>query len=799
MGCSVGNQKLINSSHENQKVKIETQYGQEVDELFFNKRLADYSYSSINEFTKSLRYFKNQIPPQNTDTMFVDPFFPPNDNSIFGCDQFGNPIDPSDKRRKDSSKYFKVKPGETEWKRPDEIFCGPYSVFEGKIEAGDSLQGGIGDCYFLSAISAIAEFPQMICQIFKTISLSMNGCYEVALRLNGEWKLIILDDYFPCSKNGGYPIFSRPNGNEIWAMLLEKAWAKVNGGYINIDSGFSIEVLSSLTPFPSEILYHNEHSAETVWEKINQSDKKDEILTCTTSFDESIEKYGLITGHSFTLVTTLEREVNERKVRLLKVRNPWGFKEFSGRYSETSKEWDEETKEKFGDVLVKEDGIFWIELSDYLRFFDETEICKAKHSICVKNIKIDKEKCKYPNVFYLRLDMESNVDISLLRKSYRFNRKILMNESVISNLMLLKIKENNKFDIIATNSSNKKSCIISKKLEKGDYLIFFHVDYNQGVFDKVRKYSIDIASDQFFLLFDKGSDKGFQFLQKIIKLYVEEKGFQKKSHHHILEDCNSGLLDTTYGYLYFKNTSDIVHKLKLIPELKNLYFLDEKLDSLTKKINDENIEISLTPNESFVLLTNAIDFHKDAELSLNYTKFHTNSVKYNHSSSKTLEGFLSHYTCDPEQNADNEYTEYSFIYNKMKFDMGEIINHINHKEVALKNMMKKYPEDMEELLKLPPLDDNEDVVFRDRLYFGEDYYFGEQHYVSMIRHGRGKYYWKENGVIFIGYSIKGQFNGKGKLIFPNGEIYEGKFRNGVMMGKGRRFRNGKWEEAEFPL
>lgn len=43
-------------------------------------------------------------------------------------------------------------------------------VFIGdKIEPGDILQGGIGDCYFLSAIAGLAEFDTRIKTIFPNL------------------------------------------------------------------------------------------------------------------------------------------------------------------------------------------------------------------------------------------------------------------------------------------------------------------------------------------------------------------------------------------------------------------------------------------------------------------------------------------------------------------------------------------------------------------------------------------------------------------------------------------------------
>ena len=46
--------------------------------------------------------------------------------------------------------------------------------------------------------------------------------------------------------------FAKPNSFELWTLLLEKAWAKVNSGYANIISGCASEVFRVFTSFPCE-------------------------------------------------------------------------------------------------------------------------------------------------------------------------------------------------------------------------------------------------------------------------------------------------------------------------------------------------------------------------------------------------------------------------------------------------------------------------------------------------------------------------------------------------------------------
>ena len=56
------------------------------------------------------------------------------------------------------------------------------------------------------------------------------------LNYNGTWKVVTIDDFFPCYLHGG-PIFTYGNGNELWVMLVEKAYAKVHGTYYNLCGG----------------------------------------------------------------------------------------------------------------------------------------------------------------------------------------------------------------------------------------------------------------------------------------------------------------------------------------------------------------------------------------------------------------------------------------------------------------------------------------------------------------------------------------------------------------------------------
>jgi calpain-15 len=181
------------------------------------------------------------------------------------------------------------------WARPQEFYKGKsYCVFDEDIRPEDIKQGELGDCYFLSSISALAERPSRIKKIFLSRDVQPTGCYCVALCVNGVWEEVIIDDLIPC-KDYSYgkrkelaAAYSQSNAetNELWVMLLEKAYAKVFGGYSNIIGGQGLEALKNLTGAPTEAFKTldkgNSNSSNDHWINIIEAEDKYFIMTAST-------------------------------------------------------------------------------------------------------------------------------------------------------------------------------------------------------------------------------------------------------------------------------------------------------------------------------------------------------------------------------------------------------------------------------------------------------------------------------------------------------------------------------------
>lgn len=90
----------------------------------------------------------------------------------------------------------------------------------------------------MSAISAIVErYPELVYRLF-VLDKNPSHLYGIRLFINGVWKTIIVDACFPIDKRG-ILCAAQPYKNQIWVLLLEKAWAKVFGSYDNIHAGYN--------------------------------------------------------------------------------------------------------------------------------------------------------------------------------------------------------------------------------------------------------------------------------------------------------------------------------------------------------------------------------------------------------------------------------------------------------------------------------------------------------------------------------------------------------------------------------
>lgn len=269
------------------------------------------------------------------------------------------------------------------------------------LDAGDIAQGGLGDCWFLSALSSLAqplpeESPLKIKEVAinRVIQTEFNcsdeakdrGIYRFKFFRLGEFVDVIIDDKLPTRKRA-----SPSESNEWWVPLCEKAYAKFSGSYDKIIGGNTCwaltELTGGITVEMKNLTYENALLAD---ESIGAKGYnlynlfyriQNRALICTSNLDdggnESITN-GLVHGHAYSLLRIDEVTMEDGETqKLVKIRNPWAQTEWTGTWCDGSDEWEtvsEEEKERIG-YEDKDDGGFWMSFKDWIEEFEMFTLC----------------------------------------------------------------------------------------------------------------------------------------------------------------------------------------------------------------------------------------------------------------------------------------------------------------------------------------------------------------------------------------------------------------------------------------
>ena len=89
--------------------------------------------------------------------------------------------------------------------------------------------------------SVLAEKPERILKLLGSTETNASGCYSIKMYKRGLEIEVVVDDHIPCLPKSmsqrSQAIFSRSKTGEMWPLLIEKAYAKLHGGYQQIEAG----------------------------------------------------------------------------------------------------------------------------------------------------------------------------------------------------------------------------------------------------------------------------------------------------------------------------------------------------------------------------------------------------------------------------------------------------------------------------------------------------------------------------------------------------------------------------------
>ncbi|KAM4567199.1 calpain-5-like [Odontesthes bonariensis] len=321
---------------------------------------------------------------QQNGTLFEDPLFPTSDQSLF---------------------YQRNQIGRVTWKRPKELSSNPHLFVDG-ISAHDLHQGQLGNCWFVAACSSLASREALWQKVIpdwkdqewnEEKPESYAGIFHFQFWRFGEWVDVVIDDRLP-TVNGQLVYCHSNDSNEFWSALVEKAYAKMSGCYEALDGGNTADALVDFTGGVSEPMdltengYKGDEGKTTeLFERVLKVHNRGGLISCsiraTTAADmEARLACGLVKGHAYA-VTDVRRVrlghgllayFRSDKLNMIRMRNPWGQREWNGPWSDSSEEWKKVSKserEAMG-VTVDDDGEFWMTFDDFIANFTDLILCR---------------------------------------------------------------------------------------------------------------------------------------------------------------------------------------------------------------------------------------------------------------------------------------------------------------------------------------------------------------------------------------------------------------------------------------
>lgn len=420
-----------------------------------------------------------------------------------------------------------TKASPTDVKRVCEIFENP-SFFAKGADSDDIIQGNLGDCWLLAAFSILTCNKDLVRDIC-VIQDAEIGVYGFVLYRDGDWHQCIIDDklylrapsydesgdvvlgmygvqqrdqersYNDLFQKGSKSLYFAQcrNENETWVPLLEKALAKAHGCYGALSGGQTGEAIEDLTGgVTTEIYTTNILNKEKFWyDELRKIGTDFVFSAAAASYREwrapqsssvRVERrQGIVSQHAYAILDTYEGHGQ----KLVKMRNPWGSSEWTGPWSDGSKEWNAEWFErlnhKFGD-----DGIFWISYEDMLRkykYLDRTRIFTSDWNVAQQwtSVQVPWNTTDYQQTRF-QIDVPKNTDAVIvlsqlddryfqgLQGKYKYTLQFRIHKESTG-----EADEDDEEDYIARSAHNYelvRSNNVEVPLEKGRYTVLFKVE-----------------------------------------------------------------------------------------------------------------------------------------------------------------------------------------------------------------------------------------------------------------------------------------------------------------------------------
>ena len=458
------------------------------------KQISRISLSEIASVSIFKIYQSQEKPGMNE---FSDPNFQPCLSSVLSISNHLN---------MEVLELIGIRVNDITFKRIKEILnTDDYVIYYSNISTSNITQNNLKIDGLINSISSLEIYPEMIDRVFLyNKTKTINNSYHITLRINGEWKIIILDDYFPCDLTGNL-IFSKLRNNEIWLYVLEKSFAKVFGSYMNLTNKSVVDIMSCLTNAVIDIFEIKPNMSNNLVMKEIENNLDFVLYAYTGYLNNELhiierEHKSLVSGYYYQILSI-------EKSKYIRLKNALF----------TELQWSNSN-----------DNSFLIEIKDFTKYFTQIAIVKVHPTYSYSNIKFKSERKEIIKSISTKRDLtiadavynKSNQSRFIINNSpkiieFRFNNQsstahlyiqffnksrhvYYKNKSCISNTfgyVILVNKDNNQ--IIQSNFSNDESFYIEVKVNtSNNYYLISDTSFRYDINKPKQGYNIGFYSSE---------------------------------------------------------------------------------------------------------------------------------------------------------------------------------------------------------------------------------------------------------------------------------------------------------------
>ncbi|RUS75116.1 hypothetical protein EGW08_017123 [Elysia chlorotica] len=283
------------------------------------------------------------------------------------------------------SLYYSKVCNDIEWMRPRSLYLLEFSSLP------FPLHHWLSRCIYRKIFSTLLPSPPLLESVIpdaKSQEFGDKNPYAGIFRFNfwrfGQTVEVVVDDRLP-TRNGKLVFIHSAKKNEFWSCLLEKAYAKLFGDYETLATGHTSDALVDFTGWLGLYPVLVSKLLKLVIPVANLFTSSSFMSGFQGSTIGSKGPHGLLIGQGYniTMVKTIEVKksfqatIGAQSLQLLRMYNPWIGNEYTGPWSDKSKEWKSVAVHEWAKMGVKfeKEGEFWISFQEWIKYFTDVNVC----------------------------------------------------------------------------------------------------------------------------------------------------------------------------------------------------------------------------------------------------------------------------------------------------------------------------------------------------------------------------------------------------------------------------------------